>query len=79
MLTHSPKHTDYSTDTRVLLTCRLYSTPWWHIRDWRRTNAALEWAKLRRECLTNDYAHRLRALGHEVPVGSVLCGEKVTR
>ena len=32
-----------------------------------------------RECRVNDWAQDLRALGHEVPVGTVLFGTKVTR
>lgn len=71
--------TDYSTDTRVLLVIRLNVTPPWRIRDRKRTALALERAKLRRECLANDAAHRLRADGHHCPVGTILFGERVTR
>jgi hypothetical protein len=80
-LTRSPRHTlaDFSTDTRVLLTCRWYSTPLWKIRARRRTNKALELAKLTRECRVNDWAAVLRTQGYDIPVGSLLCGERVTR
>lgn len=78
-LTHSPKHATESTDTRVLLTMRLYTTPLWKFRDWHRTNKALALAKSVRESRTNAWAHRLRQAGHDVPVGSVLYGERVTR
>ena len=70
---------DYSTDTRVLLTMRLYTTPLWRFRHYSRTNKALALAKLTRECRVNDWAALLRTQGHDVPVGTVLYGEVVTR
>jgi hypothetical protein len=73
------RDTDYSTDTRVLLAMRLYNTPLYRFRDYSRTNKALALAKLRRECQVNDWAAVLRTQGYTVPVGSILCGELVTR
>lgn len=70
---------DYSTDTRVLLACRLYSTPLWRIHHYARTNRALALAKFRKECQVNDWAAVLRTQGYTIPVGTVLYGERVTR
>jgi hypothetical protein len=36
-------------------------------------------AEFARECWANDSAATLRSLGHDVPVGTVLAGVRVTR
>ena len=74
-----PATTDHTTDTRVLLAMRLFATPPWKFWYYKRTNAALERVKLRHECRVNDWAVLLRAQGYDIPVGTILYGERVTR